>query len=383
MMDSSFDVVVVSNENVDYFPHNSNSKFSNLFPTSISLSDYEVALSSIAYYDNYVKVDPSPIPEPEVPTDDFFDMEKRDNEVLVEKTQKNTLNLLKENPDLPSLITYVATECNKHGINIAIDSQFANNKIVKTRLSVTVRTGWKIEITDPLLSILGFEQTDFENGQYLSTTTVDYSQFESLKMQAPIGSVVLFKRETSGYFLPQIKGTPTFAGLLSQITLLLGNAGYNVSLVLKKKARTIEFKGLSLIRMSLSRMVNDFLGIPERFVFTDQGSIRIADSIIYPDKSIIPVKEKISWSKLLVLCDIVYEQIVAGSTQKLLAVLVREESREFKRHFYSPSKLTYKPVSRAFVNQISLSLKTDNNKFLDFSEQPTTVVLHFRKRFIE
>lgn len=382
-MDESFCVVVASNENEDFFPHNNNFHFSNIFPGTLNLENYEVGLSSITFYDRFIKVDPTPIPDPDQ-NEDFFDTDKKENEIKVEQTQRNIINFTKDNPDLPSFLASVITECAASNIGISFMQQFKNNVIVRIQIILRAPSGWQVEITDPLLSILGFEQSEFQSGTYDNTLEVDHARFAAIKLNEPIGSIVLFKRETSAVYLEQIKGTPTISGILGKIVLLLGTAGHNISIVLKKKARTIEYKYFNLIRVNFSKRINDFIGLPENFVFSGQGSMQIADSIVYPDRSVLPTeKPKLSWCKALVMCDIIDDQIVAGKETKLLAVLDRQESQVFKRFYHAPSQIVYKSVCKPFIHQISISLKADNTNFLDFTEQPTTAVLHFRKKLLE
>lgn len=259
-MDQAFTVVVASNACEDFFPGNKNFSFSNVFPAPINVSNYEVALSSLTYYDRFIKSDPAPIPEPDPTPTEFFDLTKKENEILVEKTQKNTINFLKSNPDLPSFIAEVITECAKSNINIALSQQFVNNKIIRTQLIVTTREGWKVQITDPLLSIIGFEQSEFATGTYNSTLTVDYQAFEKIPLNNPIGTIVLFKRDTSAIYLSQIVGTPTISGILGKVVVAMSKAGHNVSLLLRKKARVIIYKGFALIRMNLSKKTKRFHG---------------------------------------------------------------------------------------------------------------------------
>lgn len=380
-MDENFTVVVASNECLGDFTHNANFQFSNTIETTRNVEDYEVALTSLTYHDRYTRPKPDPIPEPVVPTD-FFDLEKRENEIRVEISSSDTTNFSKRANDLESFLAYLNTKCPEQGINIHFSSTLRKGVLASITLRANVPAGYHVTITDPLLSILGFEPQDFLTGSFESTLEIGRSEFDAIALNAPIGSVALIKRETSTVSLDQVEGTPSHNLICAMIVVKMMHAGYNIGMVMRKRARQIQYSGFNSIRMALSKKVNDFLGIPETFVFSGSGSIAISDDIIFPDKRtpIEPVKPIIPWSKILVMCDVIQDQVVAGKSQKLLAILERGESEELQRHHYESEALVYKAVSRPLLSQITISLKTDHNTFLDLCDQPTICVLHFRKK---
>ena len=92
-MAESFTVTLVSNQNEDVYVSNINHTFSNVLPRHMDLSGYQVALQSIYYTDHF----PKKVAVGEaLPAKQFFNLENKDNEVIIILMNASQLNAQKQ-----------------------------------------------------------------------------------------------------------------------------------------------------------------------------------------------------------------------------------------------------------------------------------------------
>lgn len=391
-MEQSFSVALVSNECEDFFPENTNFLFANSFPKHLNLAGYEVALTSITYYDRFIRdtgpvlAPPSP-PKP-VPPKNFFDISKNEHKFIVEKLQFIDTAITKNNEtNFVAFIGHVNDICFKFKLSITFTLKSENGEVKAVVARVNAPTGFHIQLTEEFASLLGFPTNVFENGTFVAPSAPDYETFDSLSPTAHVGSIYLTRRESVELELRQIRARPNLTTIINNIIMTLHKAGYEVDIQLSKSTQSLVWERLGDIRIQFSEFLNSYLGQAKNFIFAGDGSFVVPEEIIVPKKPVDDIPEpapppKVSCNKLLVTCSIIKDQWYAGRAVKLISLIERKETSEFTRINYIPQNLIYKELEKEFVSQIQVGLKSDNS-FLPSYEQPTVCTLHFRKRFTD
>lgn len=378
-MDENFSVTVASDKCTDFFAHNKNSHFANVFPKAINVCDFEVALSSISYYDKYIEPVPGQVPVPD--TSPFYDISKAENIIKVTTKHTNTFNPIKTSNNFSNVLAYLNDNCPSAGMNVTFFQLREKGVITSIRLEAKIPVGSKLVVSENLATILGLDTYEFESGTYTSSLGVDVSTFDSIQIDSPLGSLRLVYESYKEVQLEQHNGPPLYTTLLSDIMAALQKEGVPFALRLRKKYRTLEWSRMNpSATVQFSRYINSFLGLEETFAFRHQGSVVISDSVIFPGR---PEPIKPVWSKVLIFCDAIVDQYVSGKQMKVLSTLERTESKDFSRRYFAPQTMIYKSLSKPLLNHITISLMTEHNTFLDVCEQPTVVVLHFRRKLLE
>lgn len=388
-MEQSFSVAIVSNENTDFFPSNTSFSFANTFSKHLNLAGYEVALTSLTYYDKHVPekgiILPPPPPKTPPPPKQFFDLDKNENKFVVEKLAFIETLFKKNDANFVAFIGHVNDICFSSNVPV----QFTLNHVKGVITSLVAETkapeNFHVQLTESFASILGFSNNIFANG----TTTgglPDSAAFDAISIDAVVGSIYLASRVSTELFLRQMRSRPNLSAILTNIILTLRNANIDVDITLNRATKSINWEGLGDIRIQFSKFLNTYLGQVDTFIFSDEGSFTVADDIIQPKKPDDDIPEpgpppKVSCNKLLVTCSIIKDQWYGGSPEKLLALIERQEHEEFWRVNYIPQTLIYKEVESEFVSQIRIALLSDNKSYIQPYHQPTVCTLHFRKRF--
>lgn len=388
-MEQSFSVAIVSNENLDFFPSNTSYSFANTFSKHLNLAGYEVALTSLTYYDRFVfdKGTILPPPPPRVPTPPkpFFDVTKNEHRLVVEKLQFVETNITKNDANFVAFIGHINDICFLSNVQVKFTLKSVGGAVTAVVAEASAPEGYYIQLTESFASILGFESNVFANG--LTTGgTPDLETFGTFALNSKVGAIYLARRVTTELFLAQMRPKPNLAAIIANIVLTLRNAGIDASIRLKKSTKSVVWEGLGDIRIQLSKFLNSYLGQVETFIFADDGSFKVAEDILEPPKPTDDIPEpgpppKVSSSKLLVTCSIIKDQWYGGSQGKYISVLERHETAEFWRVHYIPQNLIYKEVENDFVSQIRIGLLSDNKSFIEPYQIPTVCTLNFRKRF--
>lgn len=99
--------------------------FVNNFQTEaqLNLLGYEVALTSLTFYDKFIPDTPPelPPPEPVEPAKEkpFFNIEKGDNKIRVEKLDFITTKVRKTDEDLSSFVSELSKLCTRRNIPVS------------------------------------------------------------------------------------------------------------------------------------------------------------------------------------------------------------------------------------------------------------------------
>lgn len=379
-------VTLISNTCLDSFPSNKNFDFANPLPDPVNLSSYEVALTSVTYYDRYVK------PEPTAETTqkpkkqkNFFNIQRGDHRVSVEKQQLDQIRVEKTDNDILNVLGSLTDALVKEKFPVTFEPEFRRGILSNIVLTARLQPGYRVILSESFATILGFSSNSFQSGEFTSQSPPNITTFSSVPLHSEIGTITVSYLALEEISLDQVEGLPTLSSLLADIVATLAKAKFNVSLKLKKNIKTVEYNTGS-IRFRLSQFLNEYLGLYKSFIFQDRGSFVVTDSIIKPsdtEPSASPKKQVVTCSKVIITLDVIEDQIYAGRKEKVLAILERTENKSFQRHTIQPDILIYKQVEKDFVTHLRIGVRSDQNTFLESCQDPTVVTLHFRKKLFE
>lgn len=384
----NFTVALASNECNDFCAFNTNFAFGNVFEKPKNLTNYEVALVSLTYYDRYIKRDPDPVIPVVIKELPFFNIDGGDNKFRVETRKTNQLDIKKTDPVFTNFLNWLTIACRRTGIPVSFQPYFQNGTITKIKLRLENTDGAKLFLSEQLANILGFSDSpNISEGEHISTAKPDIDYYNKLKLEDVIGSASLLKVETIELALQQQTGTPNLSVLVADIITALEKANVRrVTFLVKKTTSSLVWKNIWGYRIQFSPFFNRYLGLEDHFIFHGNGTIQIPEEIIKPakpDDPLPPEPPKRSTSCVIVTCDIVKESLVFGKQKNAIAVFNRKESDSVQQMTFAPANLTYKEIYKPFVSQIRISLQSDNNSYLEFCEEPTTCVLQFRRKIFD
>lgn len=378
-MSDSFSVTLVSNKGTDTFSHNNNFQFSNSLPRTTDLSGYEVALESIYVADNY-KGDETRIVEEE--PKGFFNLEEKENEIFIDKATYVGLRVDKKTETFSNFLSYLQINLRKTNMDVTITPTFTAGVITSIELKYSeteANAGFQFYLGEELANILGFSDYFFEFGTYNNDKPINIELFNSIPIKDGITNCILVKMDRTAVEMDQIIGKPDWPDFVVLLRRKLLEYDVDSYFHVKKSLAAMDYNFEPYtVKVQLSNFLNNYMGLDDDFKFFGKGSIRIPRSIIYPNKLEVQIPKK-SCSKLLVLCDIINLQVFAGAEMKLLALLDRVESETSTTIKFRSNPLIYKSLSYNKVNQITISIRDDNNDPIQFHENPTVVTLNFRK----
>lgn len=392
-MEHNFSVTLVSNQCMDFFPYNTSYMFANKFSEHINLCGYEVALVSLTYYDRFQRkkdpvLEPPPEETPVIPKQ-FFNLDKNEHKFIVEKLDfiETKITKSKTESEFVAFMGHVNDVCfeKKLFLNFTLNSN--NGVITSITAECNPPEGYHIQLSESFASVLGFSDNVFPSGRTTATAAPDLEAFDNISTDTVVGSIYIAKRKSVELSLPQLQASPNLSSIISSIVLTMRNAGLHVNMLLKKSSKSIVWDSLGDLRIQLSHFLNSYLGQNQSFIFENDGSFTVSESIIKPPKPVDEIPEPgvpppAECSKILVVCNLLKPEWYAGTLEKILSVLERDENPEFTRIHYTAKNLIYKPVDREFTGQISIGLLGDNKSFLDPYSSPNVCVLHFKKRFV-
>lgn len=277
------------------------------------------------------------------------------------------------------------TDCNEGGIHVQFTQRISGGKLIAIIMKVALPEKTKLILGGPLANILGFEDTRYDNGEYESSRTPNAEAFAKVELNTEIGTITAEKYTEKMIELDQIEGTPTISALLASVVLKLRGEGLTIKLRFIKTKGTIDWEHRG-IRITLSPFLKNFLNLGQTSYFENSGSVPVPKKIIEPPEIVpepTPKKARLSCSKLIVFCNIIGSQVYCGKQKNILAVIGRHESEDTKRFVVSPTVLLYNEVTVSKISQIEIELRSDMFEFVEYSELPTVIALHFRKRAYE
>lgn len=383
MEPDSFFISCQSNKQTELFPDNVNYAFRNTIPVGINLQNYKVGLESIYFTDFYEKPIYKPHileEEPKVATK-FFQKESLDNKISVQSEQEGQIAVIKFSDKFDVFLVQLNTvlKTHKYPIHVAVEL----NGPVVTRI-VLINNGLShitYTMNRDLARIFGYSNTLIPPGESKSDLSFNINLFNGYEKDSTLGFIQFFIYRQHEYELSQLDERPTLSELLVYITSLLNTDNLDVSMTKVYGRDAIEYEIKPYYkRVIFSKFLNNYLGLPETFTFKGTGTAKVGAGL----EDFEEVEQfdfdytKVSSSKLFICCDIIDPNYYAGVPLPYLAIVDRQNVKE-QQVAYQPQRITYKQINCDFPNQLSISIKTDQNDFLVLSKYPTIVNLHLKK----
>jgi len=196
-MNESFAVLVASTKNANVF-ENTSCDFKNLLGRSLELSEYNVSLRSITFYDNFKNLplwEEIIVEEQAAPLAPFFKNDRTDNHIVFSREIMEIVELTNTYPDISQFVTYVNEvffqfEMQAHIVLTVVSTQVfkegqPNPEIVldyKMAKLVNFDTnGFDIVLPRSLARLFGMTRTTFPLGDHYShlpITAANFNRFE-------------------------------------------------------------------------------------------------------------------------------------------------------------------------------------------------------------
>lgn len=383
---NSFTVTLQSNFCKDDYPHNTNYKFTNKLPHLLSVKDYEVGLVDLYYYDQYVRPqnqdqDPNArLNQDNVP---FFDTLLFDNEITIQTSGGARMQVLKDTDSFLNFLAGLNFALTKFNMGVHFSLNMQRGVPIQVILEFKNDFGWKLGIPETLCKVLGFEKCVFESGRYEGERNIDLELFKTI----PNGLVGILTTEIyqrKDVKLPQFRGKPRLSLLINNIVSLLLENDMDVSMYLDSaRGPYVYYEIQDENRVTLSKFLNNYLGLPDNFYFEGEGSIVVPESIIDPASHERFLFEELQRStpssKVLVLTNIIGPQYFANNEYPILAVLNRVGRSAGSEIIHRINPIVYKRINLTKISEIEISLLSDTGETTSFSRNPTNLTLHFRK----
>ncbi len=374
-MADSFTVTLVSNQNGDRYAGNTNFAFSNALPRTMDLSNYQVALESMYFADDYPIPSATAISQP-VEEKKFFNLAEHDNEITVVQVNASELRPRKRTQVFTEFLDSINTDAEFVNMPVNLIYTVTGPNVTQIALQYSPSPGYTLQIPSPLNKILGFKALEFADGTHVSDTKIDEDLFKTFAIGF-LGSISEVSETRTQVQMLQIADKPDLENLLSLVSLTLANAKHTLTFTVDNKRGIVNYKVPNASkRILLSEFLNRYLERRDLFAFYGEGSFKVPRKIVYPSKVEPPPK---TCSKILVMCDILQPQIFAGKEMPILAVIDRKHTTGASYISVEPRALLYKPIQVGKTDHISIAIQSDNTDFISLQETPSVINLHFRK----
>lgn len=395
-LEEAFTILVSSTKSMNVFTNDSSS-FSNMLGRSLDVSEYNVAMRSMIFYDNFKPLPSweSTIVEHKVaPLETFFKQRQIDDKIVLTRLLKEVVVLTNNATNLALFTTYVNEvflQYDMHAhivltISSTIETTAAGNpEVVVTynlaKLSNFDLNNFEIEIPKSLARLWGFTRTVFPVGDYYSHLPITESRFKSIR-NGETFPLEKKKFEKTPLYMGQLMD-PTLEDVMLEMSVSVRRGDGLLMTNIDEDYLTLEYslepEGSTL---ALSPFLKEYLGLKKYDILSGHQTIPVSAHIVrpYSEKYINrrDFIEKFNLSQLLVLTNAIDEVLLYNSKfLNCISIVDREEGTD--KRVYRPKKLTFYPATKAILNHISVKLIDDTGHILPAVERPTTVELYFQK----
>lgn len=378
----SFMVVLSSTRDANAWPENCSSNFKNCLPQNSDLSQYNVALSSVSYFDDFV--DRARNVDQGVARGDFFGPNQ--NLVTVREFILAVYYVEKTYTIVPAAVNHLNAEFEANGIKAVITLEWDGGKHTSSEITYdnSEDTGLKLEIPGVLADALGFSETRFDHGKTKSSRPPDYEDFKAMGVEEKFEIRQVEWKQTT-VALQQLH-QPTLRQIAEQIERAVHEATLvPITVHVQEERSLIRFTMGPTVSLTLSQFLNVYLGLPPSFEIKGTKLHSVPPQILDPSGGESYIRDiidgsRFSSNKLFVECSVVCPSYYDGKRVQILAVVNRQPGD--KQMNYSPSQPIFLPVISSNFNQIHIRLLDDNLQEIIPNSMPTVATLSFKRRWM-
>lgn len=385
--ENSFFLVVHSQKSQEYFPNNTSSNFTNKLQTNMNLQNYEVALVTLYYHDDFVNNYDGqllPIERSGVP---FFDLQKNENVIWVNQLKRSSYNIQKTYPYLHTFINGMNAHLNRFGIKAKFTVEFGEGGVpISVIFKYELDYGYKLYFDDNLNDYLGFSKNDFEEGEYKSDKPLDIEGFEKLPNDT------VFRLEKRRWAISKVELEQLFDPTLDDIAVAISSGcakvGFTVQAAVDEDENTLTINTFGdTIFIRLSSYLRNYLKLPYGTEFKGRTTVTVPRNVINPyepfGKTYLKANETFqvsSPSKVFVLCTLCTTHYYETKPLPILQILNRTEGRQ--EITFQSNPLIYTQVNSFDASTINIRLVDDNLNLLPERDEASVCILHFKKKWL-
>ncbi|CAL8139460.1 unnamed protein product [Orchesella dallaii] len=282
--DSSFTFTASSDRNLDAFPSNKSSNFSNELGRNINLKKFDVALSALYWHDNYLASNDSteiglPLQKLNLP---FYNIENRDHEISILEHLVQTVSFSKKIDTLLHMYTSFNSEFRTR-MPVHLSPIFNKSVLVSFELDYSSIEDYTFVLPPDLAKIFGFSQHAFRPGKYKSDLELSDEELDKY----PKKTTWTATREKWASFTVDLD--QLYDPILSDITsgivtaIIKSKTKFRLSMLVDDEHAAIKctLRPDNAV-LILSPFLNDYFGLEKHFRIEGSMNILVKRQIVDP-----------------------------------------------------------------------------------------------------
>lgn len=331
---------------------------------------YQVALAEIFFDDPELSSEPHK----------YFNTSEtnRDNEIKVFDTQGVAVSVVKQHHDLEKWMKDLENgfeNLSLGGINLRLkmskQTDLVSGDLIAKMEFIDPDSRFKLIIPEKYSTILGFKETEFLAGTYYSDTFISLEKFDDIGLDEN----VIFRCLDTVAKIVKI-GEPvnrTPSALAAKIVTEFIKHGYLITMPKNENNQMIVMIKQKNLSFQLPEIANKAFGLPPNFVFTDEQTLVNLNLPLERIES-----DKLPSKQVLVSSYLIEGQVFGEKSMPILRIFQRPETKGYHHVVFQP--LYYFNLKYSELKNIHIRLTGENGYLLPHSQNPTTVVLHFRRK---
>lgn len=372
-MSRTFELTVCSNKSLDTVPGNKSNDFINTLPRTLHIPEYEMALTSIKFSDNYTPAAPA---EPVLKMS-FFTVFNEDNKFQVSSTASKWIRVNKVNERMDHSLSKMNQDLIRLDIGVVFYFVTEEGKITSINVECNPPEGYNVAILGDLAKIMGFDEAKpLPRGHSSNPYEMKPSVFDEHSI-GTLGRLHIYHFEKDNFRLPQYEDKPSLDLLLADIVLLCNESEHDVNMHFKEEPLSIEYQiQPEDTFIHLSPFLHEYIGLPDNFVFNHVGTVLLnKDAPAFH----IPPKPKEVSDLLFVECQTIEEDYFGHKALSYLACIDRQQAWSGKvLQYFKPSPVLYKRCQSHYLSSVHIRLLDGNFDLIPETSVPTKVSLVLR-----
>jgi hypothetical protein len=365
MCDSSFFITLKSDMSLDYFPANKSNCFTNHLcrPIECDYTKCEVGL---------VEVFLTPTKNASVFSSQSA---KEDFQISVQTGKIDFVQIpisKSPTPKIQEWITHINKTLEDNNMKKIIFSFqiLDSSEVIKVKIVNNYTEYQLVTINMTAARALGFTQTDFGHGEFISNLVPS----ESLYIQLPQKGAMLIKffaePTITNVSLKNVDSVVEYFDLISAINVGFEDAKIPTEMSASGDEVHIEVKSGEPQRIQMSPKLNKVFGFAPDHVF------KVVKEFSFENK----IKLEEDGDKYIFLSNIVKPQYLGGTMMNVLRIFPKNTADSSSEIHIKFENVIYLPMSPTPIDNISFHISDEKREFMLLSDKPLTTTLHVRRR---